>query len=154
MYEAQEKLHSFLKNLPNKTLAFFLRCYIFPRGRSYSPPPDDLTKKVSHIITSTGEARERLSEYAYTTIEPGNPLGLLQEALLLSEQTALIEAKIHQAKKDGLIKSDYLGYQIEEAETQKLLSSKEINQLRILHQKVSELLSVDDFHPNEIGRKT
>ncbi len=57
-------------------------------------------------------------------------------------------------KKDGLIKSDYLGYQIEEAETQKLLSSKEINQLRILHQKVSELLSVDDFHPNEIGRKT
>lgn len=154
MYEAQEKLHSFLKNLPNKTLAFFLRCYIFPRGRSYSPPPDDLTKKVSHIITSTGEARERLSEYAYTTIEPGNPLGLLQDALLLSEETALIEAKINQAKKDGLIKSDYLGYQIKEAETQKLLSSKEINQLRELHQKVSELLSVDDFHPNEIGRKT
>lgn len=61
--------------------------------------------------------------------------------------------KFIKPKKDGLIKSDYLGYQIEEAETQKLLTSKEINQLRMLHQKVSDLLSVDDFHTNEIGRQ-
>ena len=152
MYEAQEKLHNFLKNLPNKALAFFLRCYIFPRGRAYSPPPDELTNKVSNIITSSGEARERLSEYAYTTIEPGNPLGLLQEALVLSEKTALIEAKLRQARKDGLIKSDYLGHQIDEAEKQKLLNSMEIQQLKLLHEKVSELLSVDDFDQSEIGR--
>ena len=152
MYEAQEKLHNFLKNLPNKALAFFLRCYIFPRGRAYSPPPDELTNKVSNIITSSGEARERLSEYAYTTIEPGNPLGLLQEALVLSEKTALIEAKLRQARKDGLIKSDYLGHQIDEAEKQKLLNSMEIQQLKSLHEKVSELLSVDDFDQSEIGR--
>ena len=152
MYEAQEKLHNFLKNLPNKALAFFLRCYIFPRGRTYSPPPDELTRKVSNIITSSGEARERLSEQAYTTIEPGNPLGLLQEALLLSEKTALIEAKLRQARKDDLIKSDFLGHQIDEAEEQKLLNSMEIKQLRLLHEKVSELLSVDDFDQSEIGR--
>ena len=152
MYEAQEKLHNFLKNLPNKALAFFLRCYIFPRGRAYSPPPDELTNKVSNIITSSGEARERLSEYAYTTIEPGNPLGLLQEALVLSEKTALIEAKLRQARKDGLIESDYLGHQIDEAEKQKLLNSMEIQQLKLLHEKVSELLSVDDFDQSEIGR--
>ena len=152
MYEAQEKLHNFLKNLPNKALAFFLRCYIFPRGRAYSPPLDELTNKVSNIITSSGEARERLSEYAYTTIEPGNPLGLLQEALVLSEKTALIEAKLRQARKDGLIKSDYLGHQIDEAEKQKLLNSMEIQQLKSLHEKVSELLSVDDFDQSEIGR--
>ena len=152
MYEAQEKLHNFLKNLPNKALAFFLRFYIFPRGRAYSPPPDELTNKVSNIITSSGEARERLSEYAYTTIEPGNPLGLLQEALVLSEKTALIEAKLRQARKDGLIKSDYLGHQIDEAEKQKLLNPMEIQQLKSLHEKVSELLSVDDFDQSEIGR--
>ena len=152
MYEAQEKLHNFLKNLPNRPLASFLRYFIFPRGRSYSPPPDELTKKVSAIITTCGDARERLSEYAYTILEDGNPLGLLQEALELSEKTGLIEAKLRQARKDGLIKSDYLGHQIDEAEQKKLLSSEEIVDLKSYHKKVNELLSVDDFAQNEIGR--
>jgi len=153
MYEAQEKLHNFLNNLPNKILAFFLRCYIFPRGRSYSPPSDTLTKKVAHLITTTSESRDRLSEFAYTTLESGNPLGLLQEALLLSEDAALIEAKLHQARKDGIIQSSYLGHQIEDAKEQGLLNTEEIKKIKLVHQKVSDLLSVDDFSQNEFGKK-
>jgi len=153
MYEAQEKLHNFLNNMPNKMLAFFLRCYIFPRGRSYSPPSDTLTKKVANLITTTSKSRDRLSEFAYTTLEPGNPLGLLQEALLLSEDSALIEAKLHQARKDGVIQSRYLGHQIEEAKKQELLNTEETKKIKLFHQKVSDILSVDDFSQNEFCRK-
>ena len=78
MYQAQEQLHSFLRNFPNRPIAFFLRCFIFPRGRTYSAPSDELGRKVVDVITHTGEARERLCAQAYTTIEPGNPIGLLQ----------------------------------------------------------------------------
>ena len=153
MYEAQEKLHNFLNNMPNRILAFFLRCNIFPRGRSYSPPSDILTKKVANLITATSKSRDRLSEFAYTTLEPGNPLGLLQEALLLSEDSALIEAKLNQARKDGIIQSSYLGHQIEEAKKQGLLNTQEIKKIKLVHQKVSDLLSVDDFSQNEFGKK-
>src|SRR5690606_36553667 len=72
MYQAQEQLHSFLRNFPNRPVAFFLRCFIFPRGRTYSSPADELGQKIVDLITRSGEVRERLSQQAYTTIEPGN----------------------------------------------------------------------------------
>ncbi len=152
MYEAQEQLHNFLINMPNKILARFLRLIIFPRGRSYSPPADGLTTKVARIITSVGESRERLSETAYTSKGQNNPLGLLQEALELSEETILIEAKLQQAKKDGIITSNYLGHQIEQAELHGILKNDEIKKMTDLYHRVSEILSVDDFGPNEFGK--
>ena len=152
MYEAQEKLHHFLINMPNKALSLFLRFIIFPRGRSYSPPSDTLTKKVANIITTAGDSRNRLSENAYTANENQNPLGFLQEALELSEKSLLIEAKLHQAKKDGMLTSNYLGHQIEEAKSQGILDSNEIKEIKILHKKVSEILAVDDFHQNEFKK--
>jgi len=152
MYQAQEQLHSFLRNFPNRPIAFFLRCFIFPRGRTYSAPSDELGRKVVDVITHTGEARERLCAQAYTTIEPGNPIGLLQEALVLSEQMAPLEAKLRQAKKERLIRSDYLGYQIDEAEKAAVINKKEAKSLRDYHEKVLALMSVDDFDADAIGR--
>jgi len=152
MYHAQEQLHGFLRNFPNRPVAVFLRCCIFPRGRTYSAPSDELARKVVEVITHTGEARERLSAQAYTTIEPGNPLGMLQRALELSEQLAPLELKLRQARKEGLLRSDYFGYQIDEAEQAEVISSAEAEKLRDYHAQVRELLAVDDFAPDQIGR--
>ena len=152
MYNAQEQLHSFLRNLPNRPTAFLLRCFIFPRGRTYSAPSDDLVKKIVELVTRPGEARDRLSQQAYTTLEPGNPLGLLQEALELSEQMAPLERKLRQSQKEGLIKADYLGHQIDEAERAEIITKTEAKDMRDYHRKVLDLLAVDDFAADEIGR--
>jgi acyl-CoA dehydrogenase len=152
MYNAQEQLHSFLRNFPNRPVAFFLRRFVFPRGRTYSSPSDELGRQVVDIITRTGEARERLSEQAYTTIEPGNPLGLLQEALQLSETLAPLELKLRQARKEGLVEAEYLGHQIEEAERAEVVSKSEADELRNFHEKVEQMMAVDDFAADEIGR--
>ncbi len=152
MYHAQEQLHSFLQNFPNRPIAMMLRIFIFPRGRTYSAPSDELGRKVVDLMTHSGEARDRLSQQAYTTLEPGNPLGLLQEALLLSEAMAPLENKVRQAQKDGLIHSTYLGQQIDEAESADIISKAEASQMRDYHQKVLDLLAVDDFAPEDFGR--
>ncbi len=152
MYNAQEQLHSFLRNLPSRSAAFLLRTLIFPRGRTYFPPSDDLVKKIVDLVTRPGEARDRLSQQAYTTLQPGNPLGLLQEALELSEQLAPLERKLRQSQKEGLIQSDYLGHQIDEAQQAEVISKSEASELRNYHEKVMNLLAVDDFAPDEIGR--
>jgi acyl-CoA dehydrogenase len=152
MYNAQEQLHSFLMNFPNRPVAFVLRLVLFPRGRTYHAPADELGQKIVKLITKTGEARERLSEQAYTTIEPTNPLGLLQEALALSEKLAPLENKLKQARKEGLIKSEYLGHQIDEAERAEIISAAETRELRSFHEKVLHLLSVDDFSREELAR--
>lgn len=152
MYRAQEQLHSFLRNFPNRPVAFFLRCFIFPRGRTYSAPSDELGERIVDLVTHTGETRERLSEQAYTTIEPGNPIGLLQEALVLSEQLAPLEKRLRQARKEGLIRSEYLGYQIEEAARAEIIDAGEAEALRAFNEKVAAIMAVDDFAPDEIGR--
>ena len=154
MYQAQEALHAFLRNLPNRWAAAVLRVCIFPRGRTYSAPSDEIAGKVVELMTTTGEARERLSAQAYTTLEPGNPLGLLQEALELSENVAPLERRLRQALKEGLIHAEYLGDQIGEAEHAEVISKREANELQAYHDKVVSLLAVDDFAPSELIRST
>ena len=104
-------------------------------------------------MTQTGEARDRLSEQAYKALAPNSPLGLLEEALKLSEQFAPMEQKLRQARKEGLIASEYLGHQIDEAERAEVINKADAEALRDYHRKVLHLLSVDDFAPDEIGRK-
>ncbi len=153
MYQAQESLHEFLLNFPNRAVSWLLRFFIFPRGRTYKNPSDEIGSRVVELVTTPGDSRERLSEFAYTTLEPGNPLGKLQEALELAREHAPLEKRLRQARKEGLIDSDYLGLQINEAEKAQVISKAEANGLRDYHEKVSALLDVDDFAQNEmIGR--
>jgi acyl-CoA dehydrogenase len=152
MYQAQEALHAFLRNFPNRWVAAFLRVFIFPRGRTYSAPSDEIGQKVVQMMTRSGEARERLSREAYTTLEPGNPLGLLQEALELSEKYLPMERRLRQAEREGLIHPGALGGQIDEAEHAGVISKKEAAELRDYHDKVASLLAVDDFAPEELAR--
>jgi acyl-CoA dehydrogenase len=152
MYQAQESLHAFLRNFPNRWVAGALRLFIFPRGRTYSAPSDEIGHKVVDLITHTGEARDRLSRQAYTTLEPGNPLGQLQEALELAEKFAPAERRLRQAQREGLIRSDYLGEQIEEAARAEVIGKKEADELRNYHAKVRQLLAVDDFSSDELQR--
>ncbi len=149
MYQAQESLHAFLLNVPNRWVSWFLRLFIFPRGRTYKNPSDELGGRVVEIVTTAGEARERLSQYAYTTLEPGNPLGQLQEALELAKENEPLERRLRQARKEGLIVADYLGLQIDEAAKAQVISKAEANSLRDYHGKVAALLDVDDFAPDE-----
>ncbi len=152
MYQAQEALHAFLRNFPNRWVASMLRLFLFPRGRTYSAPSDEIGAKVVELMSTPGEARERLSQFAYTTLEPGNPLGKLQEALELTQENAPLERRLRQAQKEGLIRSDYLGQQIDEAEKAQVISKAEARALRSYHDKVTVLLDVDDFAPEELVR--
>ena len=149
MYQAQESLHEFLLNFPNRWVAWFLRFFMFPRGRTYKNPSDELAHRVVDLVTTPGESRERLSQWAYTTLEPGNPLGKLQEALELAGEHAPLEKRLRQALKEGLIRSDYLGLQIDEAEKAQVISKAEANSLREYYGKVTALLDVDDFARDE-----
>ena len=152
MYQAQEALHAFLLNFPNRFVATLMRIFIFPRGRTYSAPSDKISMEIVKIVTSPNESRESLSEFAYTTKDSTNPLGLLQEALELTIKYENIEKRLKQAKKEGLLKSDYLGNQIIEAEKAQVISKAESRNMRAYHEKVMAILAVDDFAPEELSR--
>jgi len=152
LYLAQEQLHGFLRNFPNRPLAAMMRFFIFPRGLQYSAPDDRLAGKLAALVTQPSSVRDRLCDSVYREVQPHNPLGLLQQALEMSEHAELLEKKIRvEGVKTGLIKALDLPHQIGEAQAMGLLSADEADWLKSYDALVMELIHVDDFAADEIG---
>ncbi|HSY05386.1 MAG TPA: acyl-CoA dehydrogenase [Steroidobacteraceae bacterium] len=152
LYHAQEQLHGLLRNFPNRLLAALMRVLIFPRGRSYSAPGDRLGRKVAALVTNPTEARERLGEFVYRTLEPTNPMALLQEALLLAVQLEPLEKRIRvDGVKTGKITALDLPGRIQQALAAGIISETEAAALREYDRKVMDLINVDDFEPQAFG---
>jgi acyl-CoA dehydrogenase len=155
LYDAQEQLHGLLRNLPNRWVSALLRLFVFPRGRTYSAPSDELGLRIAELIMKPCASRERLCEGIYQAAEPNNPLGLLQQALELTESLKPLERKVFNARRDGLFESEDTPSQINEAERKGILTADEAAQLRSFDAKVMALIDVDDFAAAELAvRKT
>lgn len=152
MYEAQEQLHKFLQNFPNRPVAWLLRALIFPRGRTYSAPSDRIGKDIVELMINPTQARDRLCAQVYREQQPTNALGMLQAALEQSILIEPLERRLRDASKAGEIVAEYLPHQIEEALDKGLLLPEEGEQLMRYHEAVAELVAVDDFEPHELGR--
>jgi acyl-CoA dehydrogenase len=152
LYHAQEQLHGLLRNFPNRLLAAVMRVLIFPRGRIYSAPGDRLGRTVAALVTSPTEVRERLCQFIYRTVGPGNPLGLLQEALQLAVQLEPLEKRIRvEGVKTGKVTALDLPGRIQQALAVGLISETEAAALRDYDRKVMDLINVDDFDTSELG---
>jgi acyl-CoA dehydrogenase len=155
LYDAQERLHGFLRNFPNRFLAGVMRLLIFPRGRIYSAPGDRLGRKVAALVSAPTEARERLCEYTYRRLEPGNALGLLQEALLLAVALEPLEKRIRvEGVKTGRVTALDLPGRIQQALAAGIVSETEAAALRDYDRKVMDLIHVDDFDPQALGTQS
>ncbi len=152
LYRAQEQLHDFLRNFPNRFLGGVLRALIFPGGRSYSAPSDRLGRKVADAVLNPTEVRDRLCRFVYRTLEPGNPLGLLQEALVMSQTAEPIEKRIRvDGVKTGKVTALDVPGQIAQALAAGIISETEAASLRDYDRKVMDLIGVDDFETHELA---
>jgi acyl-CoA dehydrogenase len=152
LYRAQEQIHSLLRNFPNRAVALLLRVLIFPRGRTFSSPADDLALKIVELIINPTPTRERLAGCAYLTDEPTNHLAQLQNALEMAAEVRPLERRIFDAKRRGEIQSDDTPGQIDEAERNGILTADEADAVRRFDARVMEIIGVDDFDPAELGR--
>jgi acyl-CoA dehydrogenase len=151
LYQAQEQLHSFLRNFPVRWLAALMRVFVFPRGLTYSAPSDRLNPKIAELVMNPGEARERLCHYVYRTLEPKNHLGLVQQAMELAIAAEPMLKRIRvEGVKTGQVEALDLPGQIREALAAGIVSEAEAAQLREYDRKVMEIVHVDDFDAREL----
>jgi acyl-CoA dehydrogenase len=151
LYQAQEQLHLFLRNFPNRPLAAFMRLFIFPRGLTYFPPSDRLGRAIGDLFMNPTAARERLTAHIYKTRGSHNHLGQLQEALTLCIAAEPLEKRIRvDGVKTGRITAlDFPG-QISQALQLGIVSETESAMLRDYDSKVMDIINVDDFDPKEL----
>jgi acyl-CoA dehydrogenase len=155
LYKAQEQLHLFLRNFPVRWLATFMRAFIFPRGLTYFAPSDRQGRALVDLVMNPGPARDRLCHGIYRAVEPGNALGLLQEALELAVQAEPLERKLRvEGIKTGRVTALDLPGQLDQAEAAGVLTPAEATTLRDYDAKVMALVHVDDFAPHELGTQS
>src|SRR5262249_44014521 len=83
-----------------------------------------------------------------------NPLGLLQEVLVLANAAEQIEKRIRvEGIKTGRVTALDLPGQIQQALAAGIISETEAASLREYDRKGLEIISVDDFAPHELGTK-
>ncbi len=154
LYKTQEQFHGLLRNFPNRWVAAILRFIIFPRGRTYSAPSDELGQQIVELMINPTPTRERLAAGAFTKVEPGNQIGLLQEAMEIAEQVKPLERRVFDARRAGDIQADDIPGQIDEAEQKGILTPAEAEAVRVFDRRVLELTGVDDFDPSELRRES
>ncbi|MCZ6560333.1 MAG: acyl-CoA dehydrogenase [Gammaproteobacteria bacterium] len=154
LYTAQEQLHGFLRNFPNRGVATMLRFLVFPRGLTYNAPSDKLGAEVTALMISPSMARERVTHGAYKTADPGNPLGMLQQTMEMAIAAEPVEKMLKQAVRDGKVSSPHPLEQIDEAVIAGVLTEDQAQTLRELDKAVMEVVKVDDFDSHELGTLT
>jgi acyl-CoA dehydrogenase len=152
LYKAQEQLHSFLRNFPNRFLAGFMRVFIFPRGQTYHAPSDPLGRAMVAQIMHITATRDRLTHGVYRTIEPGNALGQLQEALALADAAEPLEKRIRvEGVKTGRVSALDLPGRIQQALACGIISETEAAMLKDYDRRLMDIIHVDDFTSEELA---
>lgn len=154
LYQNQEQLHSMLRNFPNKWISRFMRFIVFPRGRGYYSPADEWNRDISEKLMADTPTRRRLTKGVYSTVEPNNPFGLLEEAMNLCIANDDLMKTVTKAHKSGeFVCTGNAPDVYRAAEEAGVINADELERLLDMDAKVMNLLNVDDFAPHELGTK-
>ena len=148
LYTAQQSLDGLMKNFPNRAAAVLLRMVVFPLGRRYSPPNDELGHRVARLLMQPSDARTRLTEGMFLPTDTRQPLGRLEDALEKTLAAEGVEAKLRMAVQQGLLTPMEEEALIEQGVAHDTITSGEAELLRAAVAARKEAIKVDDFAPD------
>lgn len=156
LYDTQQAFSGVLANLPNQYLAGFLRFLIFPFGKRYQQPDDQLSHAVAQTLLSESASRDRLTQGIYKSQSNNDPLGRLNNAL-----SKVIAAEKAEIKLNRLIKKQEMDlYNSDEnrpmdfneivnlSNQQGYISDLELKLIYEAQLARNEVIKVDDFNQN------
>ncbi|MCP1373459.1 acyl-CoA dehydrogenase [Dyella lutea] len=150
VWRMQMALDGAIRNFPVKPVGWLLRVLVFPFGRREVPPSDRLGRRVAAIITAPGEARDRLTEWAYLTPSANNTVGRMNALLPDVIAAEPVERKFLKAQKTGQFTSHEYNDQLLEAVKAGVIADGEAALLKRVREGTFEFISVDDFDPKEL----
>lgn len=145
LHNIQEAMQQILDNYPSKAIGWCLRRVIFPWGRRFLPPSDELTHQVARLIQQPGGSRQRICEGLYTGTDQKAPVKRLEDALL-----AVLEAEHIEPKLSSLSRKMHRQQRIDTALEQKLINQAEADKLYLAEQLTAEVIAVDVFPPGKL----
>ncbi|MGB7540451.1 MAG: acyl-CoA dehydrogenase [Burkholderiales bacterium] len=143
-------LHGVLANYPQRLIGALLRLLIFPLGRHFPPPSDDLGHQVARLLIAPSETRDRLTAGTYLPRSETEPLGCLEAALNATIEAEAVEAKMRAAQKAGTLGGERPEELTRAALAANVITAAEQRLLERAAQLRDEVIRVDDF-PQDFG---
>lgn len=150
MFKIQSAFEGVISNFPNRVIATLLSRTVFPLGRPYAIPSDQLGHAVAQLLIGPSATRDRLTAGMFIGTGDDDPVRLIERALEATMATEPVEAKlklaIREQRIDGVVPPgsgiEVLAMRgveagvIDAAEARVLIGQREI---------VARVIKVDDF---------
>jgi acyl-CoA dehydrogenase len=150
MFRAQQAFEGVLANYPNRFFAWACKWIIFPNGRPYTVPTDQLGHEVVKLFTEPSASRDRLTAGMFLPKSEQDPIGCLEAALVETLRTEPYEAKIRAAVKQGKLHALTPEALLEAARDSGDITGDEFAALERVARLRAEVVRVDDF-PQDFG---
>ncbi len=148
LYQIQESLRGLLRNLHMRPLASVLRFMAMPWGRSYHAPVDRLGHKVTRILLSPSEARDRLTLGIYLPTSDDEPLGRLDSALQKVIDAESVERILRSAVKSGKLTKAREDELVDRGLAAGVIEPHDAELMKAAIAARREVIKVDDFSPD------
>lgn len=148
LQRVQTAFNGFLHNFPNRPVALLMRWIIFPWGRLYAPPNDNLGHKISSLLINPSEMRNRLTHGVFIPENENDAVTQLEHGLHKVVDAAPFEKKVRAFQKS--FKPEYAGYEamLKAALAEGVIDKHEELILRQANEIRDKIISVDDFPNN------
>jgi len=154
MFQAQNAFEGVISNYPSTFAAWLLRRVIFPFGRPYVVPSDQLGHAVAKLLIQPCATRDRLSTGMYLpkneAVAEADAVGVIELALAATMAAEPIDAKLRAAHKAGQIDGQDAAQLARHACEIGLISAAELNTLERRAALRDKVIRVDDF-PQDFG---
>jgi acyl-CoA dehydrogenase len=154
LQECETAIQGIIANFPAVWARVFLRLILQPLGPRHYKPSDKLGHQVAHLLTTPNATRARLARDVFAEPIANCPLGRLEETFHKVCAVEDLEKKLSRAVKEGKLSSLTVLEQIDEAENNHLLNSREISLLREAEQARQAAIAVDDFNDEDLRRSS
>ena len=151
LHRAEEAFYGLFDNLPNRPAAWVIKWLLFPYGRQFAPPSDELGHQVVGLLLEPTGARKRLVAGVFVPQDESDPVAALESALLAVIEAEPIGAKIRAAREEGVIAGRFPDEIIEEALARDVITAEEKAVMERARKLRRKAIMVDDF-PQDLGR--
>jgi acyl-CoA dehydrogenase len=151
MFRAQNAIEGVISNYPSRLAGWLLARIIFPLGRPYAVPSDQLGREVARILLAPSAARDRLTAGMHLPKSEDEPIGVLELALEAAIRAEAIQQKMRAAEKAGTLSAGRDGGLAPAALAAGLITADEHAALERAARLRDEVIRVDDF-PQDFGR--
>ncbi len=152
IYRTQQSLRAVFWKLPMRPFAWVLRGLIFPFGKPYSPPSDQLIHKTATLLLTDSPVRDRLTHGIYINSKADDATGRIEVAFKAVLAAAPVEAKIRLAQKQKQLPKGDPFKMLAEAITKGIITQDEAGLCTKAEQAGLAAITVDDFSAEELIR--